>query len=67
MGNTVTQLVKIPSSFKVKLDKLAIDARSAVCKMLACRRCSETLIPRPLLEQVARLFQKSPETGVDDE
>lgn len=34
---TVTQLVKIPENFRVKLDSLAVNARSAVNEMLANR------------------------------
>lgn len=37
MQNIVTQLIKIPDSFGVKLDGLAISARSAISEMLACR------------------------------
>ena len=37
MQNTVTQLVKIPDGFRAKLDKLTINARSAVAEMLVYR------------------------------
>ena len=37
MPNTVTQLVKVPESFRIKLDSLAVNARSAVSEMLVCR------------------------------
>ncbi len=63
MQNTVTQLVKIPEYFRVKLDNLAINARSAVSEMLINRDKSSSkyypCIPCVIAKSLITKYQRN--------
>ena len=63
MPNTITQLIKIPESYKVKLDSLAINARCAVSEMLAKRDKSSSKyypdIPCVLAKSLIAKYQRN--------